>query len=132
MLTFCSASSSDPSWFDWSARRLERVASNGIAINPVIYAELGAGFRGRDELDAALSVGELRKLELPCEAAFRAGRAFIEYRRRGGTRHSTLPDLFIGAHAETAGLRLLTRDARRYRTYVPELDVIAPGIANRR
>jgi len=41
-------------------------------------------------------------------------------------RHSPLPDFFIGAHAAVTGMTLLTRDARRYRTYFPKLTIIAP------
>jgi predicted nucleic acid-binding protein len=63
---------------------------------------------------------------LPCDAAFLAGKAFVNDRRRGGTRRSALPDFYIGAHAAIAGDTLLTRDARGYRTYYPKLRVIAP------
>lgn len=117
---------SDPKWFEWSAGRMERALTQGLAINPVIYAELAAGFRKEEELEAALDLAELQRLPIPYEAAFRAGRAFVEYRQRGGDRRSPLPDFFIGAHAETAGLTLLTRDVARYRTYFPKLRLIAP------
>ena len=59
-------------------------------------------------------------LPIPHAALFRAGKVFQAYRRRGGTRTGVLPDFFIGAHAEVSGLRLLTRDAARYRTYFPD------------
>jgi predicted nucleic acid-binding protein len=77
-------------------------------------------------LNDALRVGELRRLALPYEAGFIAGRAFVEYRRRGGARRSPLPDFYIGAHAAVAGLRRLTRDARRYAGYFPRVELIAP------
>lgn len=117
---------SDPKWFAWSAAQMERSLGQGLAINPVIYGEVSAGFRKQEELDAALDLTEIERLGLPYEAAFRAGRAFIEYRSRGGSRRTPLPDFFIGAHAETAGLTLLTRDAGRYRTYFPKVRLIAP------
>ena len=117
---------SDPEWFAWSAEKLERALAQGLAINPVIYAELAAGFHKEEELDAALDLAELERLPLPYEAAFRAGHAFVEYRRQGGSRRSPLPDFFIGAHVEVAGLTLLTRDAARDRTYFPKLKLIAP------
>ena len=116
----------DPQWLTWSTEKLERALTQGLAINPVIYAELAAGFLNEGELEAALDFPDLRRLVLPYAAAFRAGRAFVEYRRQGGNRRSPLPDFFIGAHAEVEGLTLLTRDAARYRTYYPKLKLIAP------
>ncbi|MEJ0069483.1 MAG: type II toxin-antitoxin system VapC family toxin [Pseudomonadota bacterium] len=99
-----------------------------IAINPVIYAEIASGFATMTALDDALGLGEFRRLALPYEAGFVAGRAFVEYRRRGGARRSPLPDFYIGAHAAVAGLQLLTRDARRYAGYFPGIELIAPEI----
>ena len=73
------------------------------------------------------AIGEFRRLPLPYEAGFVAGRALVEYRRRGGVRTSPLPNFNIGAHAAVAGLTLLTRDARRYAGYFPKVELIAPG-----
>ncbi|MGC8542063.1 MAG: type II toxin-antitoxin system VapC family toxin, partial [Phycisphaerae bacterium] len=49
------------------------------------------------------------------------------YRRRGGEKIAVLPDFFIGAHAAIEGLKLITRDMGRYRTYFPRLDIISPA-----
>lgn len=117
----------DPVWYEWSAQKLELAINEGTAINSVIYAEVAAGFRNQEELDAALDLSDLQRLPLPYDAAFRAGHAFVEYRRNGGSRRSPLPDFFIGAHAEAEGLTLLTRDTVRYRTYFPKLRLIAPS-----
>ncbi len=116
----------DPRWLAWSTEKLERASAEGLGINPVIYAEIAIGFQRPQELDAALDLADLRRLPLPYEAAFRAGRAFVQYRQRGGSRRAPLPDFFIGAHAEVEGFTLLTRDAARYRTYFPKLKLIAP------
>jgi predicted nucleic acid-binding protein len=119
--------SEDPTWRSWSEAALVDAANRDeIAINPIIYAEIASGFATMAALDAQLGAGEFRRLALPYEAGFVAGRAFVEYRRRGGTRTSPLPDFYIGAHAAVAGLTLLTRDARRYAGYFPKLRLIAP------
>jgi predicted nucleic acid-binding protein len=119
--------SRDPLWCSWSAAALIDAANHDeTAINPIIYAEVSAGFATMASLDAHLGGGEFRRLALPYEAGFVAGRAFVEYRRRGGIRTSPLPDFYIGAHAAFAGLTLLTRDARRYAGYFPTVRLIAP------
>ena len=51
---------------------------------------------------------------------------FRQYRQRGGTQTGVLPDFFIGAHAQADGYQLLTRDAGRYKTYVPKIKLICP------
>ena len=116
----------DPNWADWSQEAIARSVAEGLAINPMIYAEVAPAYRSEDELAAALADWPLQRLTLPYEAAWPASQAFAKYRRQGGTRVSPLPDFFIGAHAEVAGLKLLTRDATRYRTYFPTIALICP------
>ncbi len=117
----------DPAWSKWSSDALAKAADESIlVINPIIYAEVSVGFDRVEILDALLSPSAFRRDPLPYEAAFLAGKAFVTYRRRGGTRSTPLPDFYIGAHAAVAGFRLLTRDARRFRTYFPTLDILAP------
>lgn len=115
------------SWREWSERHLVEVAEAGeIAINQVIYAEVAAGFASRDRLERTLQGVGLVRLGVPWAACWDAARAFVEYRRRGGTRTAPLPDFFIGAHAAAASLTLLTRDPRRVREYFPTAALIAP------
>jgi predicted nucleic acid-binding protein len=117
----------DPAWGDWSATALARSADDAIlVINALIYAEASIGFQTIEDLEDALPTDLYRREDLPFEAAFLAGKCFLRYRRAGGTRRSPLPDFYIGAHAAIAGYRLLTRDAGRYRTYFPTLELIAP------
>ena len=68
-------------------------------------------------------------MEIPRAALFLAGKAFQNYRSRGGTRTGVLPDFFIGAHAVAEKLSLLTRDVRGYRSYFPTIALITPGDA---
>ena len=116
----------DPVWAAWSQAELARAASEGLAINPIIYAELAPAFRSEPELAAALDGWPLQRLALPYTAAWPAAQAFSVYRRRGGVRTAPLPDFFIGAHAEASSLALLTRDPTRYRTYFPAVALICP------
>ena len=117
----------DRRWYAWSSGALERCADEGeLAINPIVYAEVSIRFEQIEELDDALPESEFRRLPLPWEAAFLAGKSYVRYRRRGGARRAPLPDFYIGAHAAVSGLALLTRDASRYRSYFPKLRVIAP------
>ena len=117
----------DPRWYGWSAAQLDAcVAKDEVCINPVVYAEVSVGFERIEQLDEALSPDAFTRLELPWEAGFLAGKAFVQYRRAKGSRSSPLPDFYIGAHAAIEGMALLTRDAKRYRTYYPTLELICP------
>jgi predicted nucleic acid-binding protein len=117
----------DRRWYRWSSEALARCAESGIvALNPIVYAEVSVGFARIEEVDAALPASYFERLQLPWEAAFLAGQCFLQYRRRGGARRSPLPDFYIGAHAAVTGMRLLTRESARYRTYFPRLRLIAP------
>ncbi len=117
----------DEEWFDWSSAMLEQAGSAGeVAINPIIYAEVSTRYATIEQLDDALSANYYLRAHLPWEAAFLAGKAFAQYRKRTGTKRSPWPDFYIGAHASVAGMTLLTRDPRRYRAYFPKLRLISP------
>ena len=117
----------DARWLSWSAEAVEKAADRfRLVINPIIYAEASIRFSRIEDLEAALPNAMLEREAIPYEAAFLAGKCFLAYRQRGGTKQSPLSDFFIGAHAAVAGYRLLTRDAARYRSYFPRLPLIAP------
>ncbi|MEZ5381416.1 MAG: type II toxin-antitoxin system VapC family toxin [Microthrixaceae bacterium] len=117
----------DERWFGWSEGSLSAAAETGpLVINPVIYSEVSVRFGSVEDLEAALPSNDFLRAALPWSAAFLAGKAFLDYRRRGGSRTSPLPDLFIGAHAAVGDLTLLTRDVTRYRTYFPTVRLMGP------
>lgn len=117
----------DPNWWEWSLMRLEEAALRGpLLINAVIYAETSVRFRGIEDFDATLEKTGVTFAPIPRPALFLAGKAFIQYRSSGGVRTGVLPDFFIGAHAMVESLPLLTRDAKRYRSYFPKAILIAP------
>jgi hypothetical protein len=118
----------NPIWGSWSLRALETAAlRDRLAVNPVVYAELSIGYARLEEVDAMLARTEIVVVETPRAALFVAGKVFLKYRRRGGTKTGVLRDFFIGAQAATLGAQLITRDARRYRAYFPTVELIAPG-----
>ena len=117
----------DPHWRAWSEPAIEEAAEQApLVINPIVYAEVSIGYARIEQVEAVLPASRFRREVLPYEAAFLAGKSFLAYRQRGGTRTSPLPDFYIGAHAAVRGYRLLTRDATRYRTYFPTVALIAP------
>jgi len=117
----------DSVWAEWSQGQLDAWAvRDDLGINAVIYAELSIAYARIEELEDTVDTAELRLLEIPREALFLAGKAFLAYRKQGGTRTGVLPDFFIGAHAAVMDLPLLTRETARYRTYFPGVALITP------
>ncbi len=117
----------DPQWADWSIAQLRAQARiHELVINPVVYAEVSLSFSTIEALDRVVATMQLTLREIPRPALFLAAKAYLQYRRRGGSKAQFLPDFFIGAHAAVEGWPLLTRDASRLRTYFPSLQVIAP------
>jgi predicted nucleic acid-binding protein len=117
----------DPAWADWSKRQLEAAAlRDQLAINQVVYSELSAGFTAIEQVEEVLGLVGITIVQMPRPALFMAGRVFQEYRRRGGSRTGVLPDFFIGAQAAVLSAQLITRDAGRYRSYFPTVELIAP------
>ncbi len=118
----------DPLWADWSVAQLEAASLVGpLLINDVIYAELAVRYERIEDLNAFVEAAGLEFTAMPRAAMFLAGKAFVRYRRGGGSRTGVLPDFFIGAQAAVEKLSLLTRDVGRYRTYFPTVEFITPN-----
>ena len=119
----------DEVWGEWSLAKLQECSANhDLVINHIIYAELAARYSTAEEVDKMMEGLELEIIDLPKEAAFLAGKAFAQYRKNGGTRTNVLSDFFIGAHAQVMGVPILTRDVRRYRSYFPDVPLVAPTV----
>lgn len=117
-------------WTDWSKQQLERAALAGpLFINDVIYAEISARFAAFEVLDSLLRDSEIEVARIPRAALFQASKVFLRYRATGGLRTGVLSDFFIGAHAAVLNVPILTRDTKRYRTYFPSVELIAPDVA---
>ena len=117
----------DAKWADWSEAQLRRLRSKEkLAINAVIFAELAVNYNTVDELVGFLDAASITILLIPPDAAFLASHAFLRYRSKRGVKTGVLPDFLIGAHAEAAGMTLLTRDSARYVTYFSSVPLICP------
>jgi predicted nucleic acid-binding protein len=117
----------DPNWADWSEKTLNRLSmTNTLYINPIIYTEVSIGFNRIEELESVIQKAGFQMLEIPKEALFLAGKAYLKYRRNKGTKTSPLPDFFIGAQAAVLNVDLITRDVSRYTTYFPTVNLITP------
>ena len=117
----------DLKWADWSESKLEEYSDHtSLYINSIIYSEISIGFRLIEDLEYAISKAGFQLLEIPKEALFLAGKAYIKYKRRKGMKRTPLPDFLIGAQAAVLNLDLLTRDVSRYQSYFPTVKLIAP------
>lgn len=120
----------DPEWADWSIAQLRAQSKiHRLAVNPVIYSELSLTFSTVEALDRTVDDLGLAMIEIPRQALFLAGKAFVRYRRQGGKKQNVLADFFIGAHAAVSRYPILTRDTRRYTTYFAGVSLIAPDRA---
>jgi predicted nucleic acid-binding protein len=114
-------------WLGWSSANLALAAERSqLVINPIIYAEVSSRYATIEELDAIFPSDLYRREALPYSAAFLAAKAFLNYRRRGGSRTAPIADFYIGAHAAVARHKILTRDPRRFRRYFPTVELISP------
>lgn len=117
----------DPQWSDWSIQQLRFQSKiHRLVINPIVYSELSLTFSSVEALDQTIEGLGLAMIEIPKPALFLAGKAFVHYRRQGGSKSNVLGDFFIGAHAAVSELRILTRDTKRYRSYFPSVVLVAP------
>ena len=117
----------DPNWADWSESALAEYGSDtDLYINSIVYTEVSIGFKKIEELESALNRSGFQMLEIPKEALFLAGKAFLKYRRGRGKKRSSLPDFYIGAQAAVLDMGLITRDVTRYHTYFPSVRLISP------
>ena len=117
----------DLKWADWSESKLEEYSDHtSLYINSIIYSEISIAFKLIEDLESAITKAGFQLLEIPKEALFLAGKAYIKYKRRKGVKKTPLPDFFIGAQAAVLKLDLLTRDVSRYQAYFPTVELIAP------
>jgi len=117
----------DPVFGTRSLAALERAAAHGsLLVCEIVVAEVAGQF---GQLDDAIAVFQQTSLDVvPTEmrSAYAAGKAWREYRRRGGRRDRVVADFMVAAHALLQADALLTRDRGYYATYFPRLKLVAP------
>ncbi len=117
----------DENWADWSENTLEKYSqTNSLYINSIVYTEVSIGFKNVEEVETAIETLGIKVLEMPREALFLTGKAYLKYRKNKGSKTSPLPDFFIGAHASVSGFGLVTRDLAKYKSYFPKVQLIHP------
>ena len=117
----------DPKWADWSESKLDEYDQFGVLyINSIVYSEISIGFERIEDLESAIAKAGFQMLEIPKEALFLAGKAYLKYKKRKGTKRTPLPDFYIGAQAAVFNLDLITRDVSRYQRYFPTVKLITP------
>jgi predicted nucleic acid-binding protein len=117
----------DPKWADWSESILEKYAQIAtLYINPIVYTEISIGFERIEDLEYAINKAGFQMLQISKEALFLAGKAFLKYKKKKGTKKSPMPDFYIGAQAAVLNLDLITRDVSKYRTYFPTIRLVSP------
>jgi len=117
----------DPKWADWSESKLDEYDQFGVLyINSIVYSEISIGFERIEDLESAIAKAGFQMLEIPKEALFLAGKAYLKYKKRKGAKRTPLPDFYIGAQAAVLNLDLITRDVSRYQRYFPTVKLITP------
>ena len=117
----------DPVWAEWSVAALERASADGtVFIDPVVYSEISIRFSRIEDLEAAIRDSGLVWSEIPREALFLAGKAYVSFRKSGGSRTAPLPDFVIGAHAAVSNFVLITRDPEKIRSHFPKVRLSYP------
>ena len=117
----------DPNWGDWSEGMLVKHSQHAtLFINAIVYSEISIGFERIEDLELAVARAGFQMLDIPKEALFLAGKAFLTYRKRKGSKSTPLPDFYIGAQAAVLNIELITRDVSRYRSYFATVHLITP------
>lgn len=114
-------------WHTWSKDQFRALTKiHTPVINPVVFSELCAGMESPEQVLALLHRLGISEQPLSHESLFLAAKAFIKYRRRGGSKTSVLPDFYIGSQAAVHDWPLISRDKGRYTSYFPTVQIIMP------
>ncbi|WP_347138839.1 type II toxin-antitoxin system VapC family toxin [Paracoccus sp. SSK6] len=114
---------------EWAMEKMaERRLDGPTAIADIAYSEASIVFETSADLDLILMRFGIDRIRASNNALFRAGRAWMEYKRRhkGQVKKGVLPDYMIGAIAECEQIPLMTTNPGDYATYFPDVPLIQP------
>ena len=127
------ARDADSPFHAWAKERIaEAVVGDGASANTVVVSEVSVRASNREAVPGLLESFGMTLVPLPVSAAVPAAKAFALYLdrlKKEGKRTDNrvpLPDFLIGAHAQAEGLKLVTRDPDRVRTYFPKVALVVP------
>jgi predicted nucleic acid-binding protein len=123
----------DSPWHGWARQQIaDANDDDAAAVNTVVVAEAAVRVVDREKFPSHLEKMGMKLLPLPISVAAPAAKAYAKYLERlkaeGKLAASRIPlgDFFIGAHAEAEGLKLVTRDPDRVKSYFPAVKLIVP------
>lgn len=114
---------------EWSVAELQvRQAQGPIVISDIVYTEFSIGMDTQADVDEAVAHLALDRFPRNDAALFRAGKAFKAYRsaNRGKPKNRIIADFLIGAAADVCGAPLVTTNAKDFKTYFPNLQIVEP------
>lgn len=109
----------------WAMDQLAK-ADQPIVICDIVFSEFSVSISSLAETQNAIKMLSIERTRYSDEALFRAGKAYAEYRKRGGTKMNVLSDFLVGAIAEADESPLLTANPRDFRSYFPSVTLIEP------
>lgn len=122
----------DSLWHVWAIEQIKHHGStDGAGVNVVALAEVSVRVENPEAVVEQLCGWGMEMLPLPISAAAPAAKAYARYLARRDKSQPTIPkmpqpDFFIGAHAYAEGMKLVTRDPDRVKTYFPTVKLIVP------
>lgn len=111
---------------EWTDLLAEAQADGDLVVCDVVAAEYYALVLDASKFTRTLSALGITFSPTSLESAQLAGRLFRQYRRGGGPREHLVPDLLVGAHAQTQAHRIAATDRGYLRRYFPQLKIARP------
>ncbi len=112
----------------WAKEIVAKYREDGpIVISDIVYCEFSVAMRDVTTTNVVIRELAIERLRFSDVALYEAGQAFKLYRSRGGDIGRVLSDFLIGAQASSESAALITGNARDYKIYFPELELVTPA-----